>query len=58
MVWTPGAGSTLILSAPHGTPRVNAEYQIVASAQTGLVVSITSTSSNGWTWIGDAIQAA
>ena len=30
IVWTPGAGSTLILSAPHGTPRVNAEYQIVA----------------------------
>ncbi|HXQ91795.1 MAG TPA: hypothetical protein VN739_02220 [Nitrososphaerales archaeon] len=58
LVWTPGASFALILGSSPGNPRVNAECQIVSGAQNRLAVSVTSTSSNRWTWLGDAIQGA
>ncbi len=56
MTWTPTSGFALIINMPPGTPKVNGEFEIVSSTQSSLAESVLSSSSNGWTWIGDAIQ--
>jgi hypothetical protein len=55
--WTSASGFTFVLSSQSGKPMLNSEYEIVSTAQNNLAVSVSSTGTNGWVWLGDAIQS-
>lgn len=57
--WTPGSGfSFLIAPSTYTNPVFDGEYEIVSATQTNLAVSVTSSVSNAWAAIGDAIAAS
>lgn len=54
---TPGSGFTLIVT-PFSNPVTAAEYEVVSTAQSNLVVGYTVPTSRTWIMFGDAIKAS